>query len=436
MNRTFEVAALAAALGWATPSLAQQTSEAEPARSCAGGLSPPSVVRCALARSPEVEEARQRLAALAGRRVSAGVWLPSNPVVAATLSYRRRPPDDATATNWSVTLSQELEIAGQRGARLAAVDAEAAAAIRNVTVAEQEVGAAALNALFEAAAAKEGARFAEELAQAGRALAAVAEGRAREALLSGVEADVARAEAARIGLIRLEAERRQAESQAILAITLDRPPGGLDVPDLSALAGPEDDLAGEDALAQRALALRGEVVAAAMERRVLEHRLSLLERERVPNVTVSAFAERGEINDRILGVGLSIPLPLPSPVGHSRAGQIAETLAEIRAAESSLELVRRRVRLQIARALATYRSRQGAVALLAGDLPARARADLAGIREALASRQLPVREAVAWQRSLVDVLQAHLDARVGLAVALVELRRVAGLPLTATGGRR
>jgi cobalt-zinc-cadmium efflux system outer membrane protein len=396
------------------------------------------VVRCALARSPDVQEARQRLAALAGKRVSAGVWLPSNPVAAATLSYRRRPaPDSATATNWSVTLSQELEIAGQRSARIAGTDAEAAAAIRRVAIAEQEVGAAALNALFEAAAAKEGLRFAEELAEAGRALAAVAEGRAREALLSGVEADVARAEAIRIGLIRLDAQRRQGESHAILAVILGRPPGVLDVPALSALASQGDELPDEATLVEQALTLRGEVAAAAMERRVLEHRLSLLKRERVPNVTVSAFAERGEVNDRILGVGLSIPLPLPSPIGHSRAGEIAETLAEIRGAESSVELVRRRVRLEIARALAAYHSRQGAVELLAGDLPARARADLAGIRDALASRQLPLREAVSWQRSLIEVLQAELEGRVGLAMASVELRRVAGLPLIRTaGGRR
>jgi cobalt-zinc-cadmium efflux system outer membrane protein len=188
----------------------------------------------------------------------------------------------------------------------------------------------------------------------------------------------------------------------------------------------------EATFVQRALTLRGEVAAAELERRVLEHRLALLKRERLPNVTLSAFAERGEINDRILGLGLSIPLPLPSPIGHSQAGEIAGTIAEIRAAESSVELVRRRVRLEVARALATYHARQAAAALLAGDLPTRARADLAGIREALAARQLPLREAVAWQRSLIEVLQAQIEARLGLALASVELRRVAGLPLVST----
>ncbi len=442
MNRTFEVAAFAAVVCWTTPSVAQQPGRGgaspAPERSCAAGaLSPPFVLRCALARSPEVQEARQRVAAVAGRRVAAGVWLPSHPVVAATLSRRERPaPESFTTTNWSVTLSQELEIAGQRGARVAAAEAEAVAAVRRVAIAEQEVGAAALNALFEAAAAKEMLRFAEELAQAGKALAAVAEGRAREALLSGVEADVARAEATRIGLFRFEAQRRRADSEATLAVLLGRAPESLVVPELATLASEGSPFPDDASLVGQALTLRGEVGAAEMERRVLEHRLALTKRERVPNVTLSAFAERDEINDRILGGGLSIPLPLPSPIGPSRAGEIAATVAAIRAAESSLALVRQRVRLEVTRALAAYRSRQGAALLLASDLPARARADLAAIRETLAARQLPLREAVAWQRSLIEVLQAEIEGRLALAVAAVELRRVAGLPLLSIPGGR
>ena len=149
-------------------------------------------------------------------------------------------------------------------------------------------------------------------------------------------------------------------------------------------------------LEEQALRLRGEVAAAEMERQVLERRLALVRRERVPNPTLSAFAERGEINDRILGVGLSIPMPLPAPVGRTRAGEIAETLAQIRAAESSEELVRRRVRLEVARAAGDLQGAPRAPpALFAGDLLARARADLSSLREAISSRQLSLREGAA-----------------------------------------
>jgi cobalt-zinc-cadmium efflux system outer membrane protein len=401
---------------------------------CSDPLETDTVVRCALAASPEVREARERLAAVLGRRATAGVWLPSNPTVGATVASRRRPPPAATSVvNWSVTLSQELEIAGQRSARVETTDAEAAAQARRVGVAEQEVAAGALTAYYEVIAAQEALRFAGELAQNAQALAVFAEGRAIEALLAGVEADVARAEATRIGLLRFDAERRLADGRAALAILLDVDVASLAVPSglpTAAGAAPPDG----DSLEDQALRLRGEIVAAEMERKVLERRLALVRRERIPNLTLSAFAERGEIDDRILGVGLSIPLPLPSPVGRTRAGEIAETLAQIRAAESSVELVRRRVRLEVARAVAAFRARQGAAGLFGTDLLARARADLASLREAISSRQLSLREGLQWQRSLIELLQADIEARLGRALASVDLRRVVGLPLVTSQG--
>ena len=442
MDRKLIAATLVVACAWTRGARAQSatnpspTSEPAARARCEGPLDPAVVVRCALAASPEVSEARAQRAAVTARRTTAGVWLPSNPTVSGMLAHRRRPPpESASVLNWAVTLSQEFEIAGQRGARVDAVDVEAAAQERRVRVAEQEVAAGALTAYYEAVAAQEGLRVASDLVRTADALAAYAEGRAKEAVLAGVEADVARAEATRIALVRFEAERRVTTARATLALLIQTDPGTLALPD-SLTAPPAPEGAG-GALEEQALRLRGEVAAAEMERTVLERRLTVVRRERIPNLTVSAFAEQGEINDRILGVGLSVPIPLPAPVGRTRAGEIAETIAQIHAAESSAELVRRRVRIEVARATSAYRARAGATRLFAGDLLARARADLSALREAIGARQLSLREALTWQRSLIELLQADIEVRLGSALASVELRRVAGLPLsTSPGGRQ
>jgi len=349
MNRTWIAATLVVAGASARAAIAQEPPDrSNPAAlrappPCAGAWDAAKVVRCALAASPEVRQAREALATIAGRRTTAEVWLPSNPVVAATIAHRRRPPpESAEALNWSVNLSQEFEIAGQRGLRVDAADAQAAAQRRRVAVAEQEVAAGALGAYYEAVAAQETLRFAEDLSRTAQALAAYAEGRAKEAVLAGVEADVARAEATRLGLVRFEAERRLAESRTALALLLEVDPTGLTL-DGSLAPAPASALP-PGQLEEQALRLRGEIAAAEIERQVLERRLAVVRRERVPNLTLSAFAERGEIDDRIFGFGLSVPLPLPSPVGRTRAGEIAETLAQIRAAEASTE---RRTRPQM-----------------------------------------------------------------------------------------
>jgi cobalt-zinc-cadmium efflux system outer membrane protein len=442
MNRMYVAATLVVAGAWTRAASADNSSAIADHPAAAECIRPPdadAIVRCALAASPEVRQATAQLDAAAGRRRTAGVLLPSNPTVAGMIANRRRPaPEQASVLNWSVTLSQELEIAGQRAARIDEADAATAAQLRRVKVAEQEVAAAALTGYYEALAAQESVRSATQLAAAAQALAVYADARAKEALVAGVEADVARAEAARIGLVRLEAERRLSDARAALAALLNVDAAGLALPDGLPPAAPTAlPSPSEGRLVDQALSLRGEVAAAEIERQVLERRLVLVRRERIPNPTISAFFERGEIDDRIAGLNLSIPLPLPAPVGRTRAGEIAETLAQIRAAESSQELVRRRVRLEVARALAAFQARTAAAGLFAGDLIARARTDLASLREAIAARQLTVREALQWQRSLIDLLSADIDVRLGRAIAWVELRRVVGLPLASpTGGAR
>jgi cobalt-zinc-cadmium efflux system outer membrane protein len=439
MNRTLMAATLIVASSWARTVAAEDTKNLSSPRldpgspRCARRLDEQTVVRCALAASPDVRRARAELDAIAGRRATASVILPSNPTLAGTLSSRRRPAPEATSVvNWSVALQQEVEIAGQRGARVDVVDAQSTAQLRRVGVAEQEVAAGALTAYYEAIAAQESVRFAGELARTAETLAVYAEARVKEALVAGVEGDVARAEATRIGLVRFEAERRLGESRSALGILLDAEPRALVLPEALAAVVPTEIEDG--ALETQALRLRGELGAAEMERQVLEGRLALVRRERVPNPTLSAFWERGEINDRIIGVGLSIPLSLPAPVGRTRAGEIAETLAQIRVAESSEELVRRRVRLEVARALSTFHARQGAAGLFTSEQIKRARVDLSAIREAIGARQLPLREGLQWQRSLIELLQSDIETRLDRALAWVELRRVAALPLAPLQG--
>jgi cobalt-zinc-cadmium efflux system outer membrane protein len=445
MNRHIAAATLAVAGMWAPARAAHadntSPSSVEPnvpaaAAACARPPDADAVVRCALAVSPEVRQAIAQMDAAAGRRQTAGVLLPSNPTLGLMGAQRRRPPpEQATVLNWNITLSQELEIGGQRAARIDETDAAVAAQVRRVKVAEQEVAAGALTAYYEALAAQESVRSATQLAATAETLATYADARAKEALAAGVEADVARAEAARIGLVRFEAERRLAGARAALAALLGVDAGRLALPDaLPTGAPPALPASSGRALEDQALALRGEIAAAEMERQVLERHLVLVRRERVPNPTISAFFERGEINDSIAGVNLAIPIPLPSPVGRTRAGEIAETLAQIRAAETSAELVRRRVRLEVARALAAFQAQNAAVALFARDLLARAKTDLASLREAITARQLTMREGLQWQRSLIELLQADIDVRLGQALSWVELRRVVGLPFAVPAG--
>lgn len=403
---------------------------------CQGRLDARTAVACAIARSPEIRRARADLRALAGRRQSAEVWLPRLPDL--EVEGSRRTPQDASgaarppAWNWAVTLSQELELGGQRGARIQRADAEMRAQLKRVVAAEQVVAAEALIAYFEAAASRQRLALTERTSRIAEHLSTLAEARAKESLISGVDADVVQAEALRVGNARFEATRRsEAAAQLLNALTGRDPDAALALGDeIDAVAtfpkAPEDPRQ----LLNEAFDLRADLGATELERVVLEAELRLIRRERIPNPRLSGFIARDEINDRLLGLRVAIPLPLPSPVWPSRAGEIAEAIARIEAAQSSSDLLRRRVEIEVRAAWSAETARRSALARYTPELLARAGTDLTNLAEAISSRQLGMRDALLAQRSLVELLDAFIDARLEYARSWLDVRRSAGIDLT------
>ena len=80
---------------------------------------------------------------------------------------------------WGATLSQEIEIAGQRGKRLDLVSAEQRAQKARVGLAERDAASAALIGYFDALAAREESRLAARLGALAAALKNVARARAQ-----------------------------------------------------------------------------------------------------------------------------------------------------------------------------------------------------------------------------------------------------------------
>lgn len=406
---------------------------------CLGAFrTPAEVMACAVEGSLDVQVARQELRAVAGRRTAAGVLLPNQPVVAVSFAYRQPQGVEATRGtffNWYVTLSQEFEIAGQRGVRLDTADAESAAQVRRVAVAEQEAMAAALVAYYQLLAAQQELRLAESIGVIAASLSRWATARAAQALLAAVDADVAQAESSRQGLARIEAVRRAQGAQHSLLTLLGGSP--MEPAEISGqwppapLSAPPSN---EVALTERALILRGEVAAAEMERKARERHMALLRRARVPNLTLSAYAQRDGLDEMVFGAGLSMPLFLPSPLGPSRQGEVHEASARAEQARTTLEQVRRRVKLEVAQAIARERAQTEALALFPPALSQRATADLRALAQAVAEQKLPLREAMLQQRSLIELLQAELRVHLESAVSRVDLLRATGL-LGQEGGR-
>ena len=101
--------------------------------------------------------------------------------------------------------------------------------------------------------------------------------------------------------------------------------------------------------------------------------------------------------------------------------------ARVAQSEAELDRVRRRVQQEVWQAAAAHHAQLEALALLTPAVVAQARMDLRALAQAVGARQLPLREALLSQRTLIELLQAHLNAQRGLLLSRVELLRATGL---------
>jgi outer membrane protein, heavy metal efflux system len=401
---------------------------------CAPPITRENLVSCALAVSlPSLME-RQEARAVQGRFTAASPILPSNPVVSLTGSRRLASGTGLAGYNWSASLSQELELAGQRGARRRTVSAERQAQSQVMIGTDREVAFRAWSAFFELLAAQEGVALARRLEDLSRRVLAATRAAADKGLIAAVDADVADAALLRIAQLRIAAERDAQSANAALASLLGLDRGGplavqgtleplqLDVP--------EPALTGDTSIEHRP-----EVQALEASRRSLAARADYYRKARWPSPTLSVFTQNDETNHMVLGLGLAMPIVLPHPIGRTYAGEIDESLALSDKLAAQAAEARRAARVELALASETHRASRQAAELYTEARVRGAEKSLQSIATEIEAGRLAAREALIAQQTLMDLLRASVEARLALCLSSVELAKAAGIPLERGGVR-
>jgi cobalt-zinc-cadmium efflux system outer membrane protein len=397
-----------------------------PPPGCQSDLDRGAVVACVLAEHPSVRAAEHGREAAQGRRLAARTLLPSNPQVEVTAGQRVGMWTGDRDVNVYGRLSQELEIAGQRRKRIAVADAEIVQAERQIALVRRDLAASALTAYFELLAAQEQRTMIGRIAQTSEALVELARTSERTGLGSALNADIAVAASVRVRRQQIEAERRVAAARAVLAGLLGRDPVAATIEvhgDLSPLPVP-GELA---ATVEAALTRRAEIELAKAEREVFVRQVEMYRRRRAPNPSIVFYAQRDGFAERVLGGGLLFPIGLPSPLGRTFAGEIAESKALARRAEAEVERWQRQVRTEVAVGFQEVLARKAELSLFEADRLQRAEGHLEAIGQEMALGRISIREAVLLQQTLLEYLGTHIESRRALALASVELARVAGL---------
>ncbi len=399
---------------------------------CSHTITRQNLAACVLAAHPDLLVERSELPVLRARRSSASTLLPSNPVLAVTGSQRRASgPGGRSALEWSASLSQELELAGGRGRRIAAAEAELEAGREQVRASERASVAAGWAAFFRLLAARAELELSERLLSASERISRVARAKAEKAPAAAADADVVNAFTLQALRAKLQAEQALADAGAELGYLLGRDPSAA-APAVSGALEPLP-VTEPSTLNPKALAAAPELRALAAEHSAASERAAALRRERVPNPTVSLFARRDDFDERVLGVGLTLPIPLPAPVGQTHAGQIAELEAHARRIEQQQRQAKARTQLALAHAAAALRSHRQFVEALPPAAQERAEQSLRNLGSELEAGHLTVREALSAQQALIELLRTHLDERRALCLASIELALAQGTLLARAG---
>ncbi|MGI8401185.1 MAG: TolC family protein [Gemmatimonadaceae bacterium] len=301
----------------------------------------------ALRANPNLHAARMDTTVARGELQQASVLLRSNPSIEAL----------AGGPGTEVGVSQEIEIAGQRGARRAAAFAGLDRSRSNVADTIRLTLGDVDRTFFRLAAANERAILAEEGRTLNERLANATLHQLQAGKISRLEYNLAAVELGRARARSLSTQREQARIAENLLVLLGLSPSEAVAPDID--KSPISELASSltnlslDSLTELALRRRPDLQALSAKATQSRALASTARREAFPNLSVRAASERIEgTAGRVLrpGVGLSIP------IFNRNRGEIAAHIAEARKADLERIALAAEIKLEVARSLAAYRS--------------------------------------------------------------------------------
>ncbi|WP_423824068.1 TolC family protein [Salinisphaera sp. SPP-AMP-43] len=387
--------------------------------------------------NPTLRSAQVRVERLTGEAIHADVAVPSNPRVEVEAGQRSTAAGDGT--DLGIRLSQEVWIAGQGGLRESAANSELAAARQQYRYLLSAVAARVRAAYLSVLVADKAVASGRRVVDANQKLDDYAQRRLAAGAGTQLEVNAAKLGLSRSNALLAKAKNRLTRSRLRLDDLL-----GIDPSRRLKLAGALDiapiTLPDRDALLTRAVRQRSDLVAAARQVAAARSRLSLADRQIIPNLTVFGFYRQENNGDghgpggggaTIAGGGLSFELPIL----HRYEGERKSARAKLNRAQLDQDNLERNVRLQVLRALSDYRSARTQVAALDSAVVDAARQTVDLTRRAFQAGEVGAPAITTAQNNLIAVRHEYLSALDALIGAASDLERATGGLIAIDAGR-
>ncbi|HLT21136.1 MAG TPA: TolC family protein [Thermomicrobiales bacterium] len=322
-------------------------------------------------------------------------------------------------------LTQEIEIGGQRGARVAA----AAAQLSAVEYLRLDAGRAVQRdvhaAFFRTAAAREQVKVMEQIIGLQNDLLTAVRTQLAEGEISTLEANLAEVELGRSRAKLLTARRLAADAEHELRSLLGLPPqqpiAVITSGRALASAAPETD-----SLIARAMAERPDLAALRASVTAAERTATLASRAAIPNPTVGILAEREDATGQTQ-VGFVVGLPIP--LWNRNRGATAARTADVTRAQAEVAAADVRIRNEVASAAHAYALAREELEILESAVlvPARENQRLLEIAYREGKSDLPT--ILLLRNQLLEAELDYLDAWLAARTALANLEAAIGAPL-------
>ena len=381
-----------------------------------------AALRRALEHHPRIRALEAERHRLRGERAAARQWLPDNPALAGDWTNRDGPDD--TTTDWEVSLSQRFEVAGQRGHRLDAVSRRSDTLEAELGALRVDVAAQVRQAYTALSVAQRREQVAAEMVSLNDRLVQIA--RARFTAGDVADADVALASLARSEALRrrLEEARASAAARRELAVSL-----GLEhLPAVTPVAPAPPAAPPPLAELEPLLADHPRLATLDRQRQAGEADLALARAARLPDLTVSAHAGEEESRDTLVGVGLSLPLPL----FHRRQGEIGTARAELARLAADAGRVRAELHQEMERARTALVAALEELALFDSEILPGLDTHLGRIHRAYELGEMDLTTLTVTQAQVVAARFDHLQALLDAWRARIDLDRAVGADPLAT----
>lgn len=378
-------------------------------------------VETALKSNPGIQAVRLEEGAAQGRLDQAGLLLRSNPVIEGSVSRKETLPEGGEKVkNYGLRLSQEFELAGQRGLRVDAARSGREKANQDIRDSERVLVAAVKDAFARALAAKRKIELAGEAVTLQEELVASAAIKYQTGDISALEQNLADVELGKSRRERMLAEREQREALLGLQELLDVKPTLSfsiegELPSEAPVIPEKDKIQG--AVARQ----RPDVQSAAAEVLQAKASMKLAGREAIPSVTVSGFYNQDDkLNEG--GVMLSFPLPFFDRKQADRK-EAAAKAGQALIKQASLE---RTIGREIEEAHANLVAAAEELSLFKKEVLGKAMENLSLMNLAFKEGKFGFFEVRLAQKDTIDAQFAYLESQVRLQLALNAWEKATG----------